>query len=97
MQRSRLVDPDPTMAPRREPSSRRLAAAGLVVSIALHVLGWGAIRAVRSPRARPAPTFTLIDLAPVVRPAEELPPEQELAATKPPAAAPEAGAAAATP
>lgn len=85
MQRTRLLDPDPTIAappeagPRAEPSAARLTAAGVMVSVALHLLGYGAVRALREPAARPTPTFHTIDLdiAPVAPPAEELPAERE--------------------
>lgn len=92
------MDPDPTIAmpagagPAPEPSARRLTAAGVVVSVALHLLGLGAIRLMAAPPAPAPPSMTVIDLdlAPVAPAAESLPPEEALAATAP-ATAPELG------
>lgn len=81
------MDPDPTIAgagdagPLGAASARRTTAAGVLISVALHVLAYGAVRAVREPPAKQAPTFTTIDLdlAPVAPAAETLPPEEALA------------------
>lgn len=86
------MDPEPTITTPAQPSARRLTAAGVMVSVALHVLGLGVIRLVAAPRAPTPPSFHVIDLdlAPVAPAAESLPPEEELAARTPPTA-PEPG------
>lgn len=81
------MDPEPTIAA-PEPRAGRLTAVGVVVSVALHLAGYGVIRAVDGEREHAPPTFSTIDIdvAPVAPRAEDLPPEQQVAATTPPPA-----------
>ena len=84
------MDTEPSIAaPPAEPNAARLSAVGVLISLALHVAGYGVVRAVRGEAARPAPVMTTIDLdlAPIAPAAEVLPPEEELAAAAARAAA----------